>query len=182
MANREGTSRNTSHNKRAPSTPVKWTLVEAEPETPEGRRGKQQGYGRSRGQTGANSSGSGGNWRPGRDGGRGRGGHHHYSSGARGGRRGGTRSNHGHGRGRGYPSSNYVGATYYGNIDGHLDPCFEQQKAYMINMAVRQIEFYFTVENLCRDIFMRSYMDEEVGSQYWSQLTLVAPGDGIWST
>lgn len=32
----------------------------------------------------------------------------------------------------------------------------------MTNMAVRQIEFYFTVENLCRDIFMRSYMDEEV--------------------
>lgn len=32
----------------------------------------------------------------------------------------------------------------------------------MTNLAVRQIEFYFTVENLCRDIFMRSYMDEEV--------------------
>lgn len=32
----------------------------------------------------------------------------------------------------------------------------------MTTMAVRQIEFYFTVENLCRDIFMRSYMDEEV--------------------
>ncbi|CAN0520497.1 unnamed protein product, partial [Ectocarpus sp. 12 AP-2014] len=31
----------------------------------------------------------------------------------------------------------------------------------MTNLAVRQIEFYFTVENLCRDIFMRSYMDEE---------------------
>ena len=32
----------------------------------------------------------------------------------------------------------------------------------MTNLAVRQIEFYFTVENMCRDIFMRSYMDEEV--------------------
>lgn len=32
----------------------------------------------------------------------------------------------------------------------------------MTNMAVKQIEFYFTVENLCKDIFIRSYMDEEV--------------------
>eukprot|EP00752_Nemacystus_decipiens_P004065 g3722.t1 len=31
----------------------------------------------------------------------------------------------------------------------------------MTNMAVKQIEFYFTVENLCKDIFIRSYMDEE---------------------
>lgn len=32
----------------------------------------------------------------------------------------------------------------------------------MTSMAVNQIEFYFTVENLCKDIFIRSYMDEEV--------------------
>lgn len=32
----------------------------------------------------------------------------------------------------------------------------------MTSMAVKQIEFYFTVENLCKDIFIRSYMDEEV--------------------
>lgn len=66
----------------------------------------------------------------------------------------------------------YVGgATYYVNRDhsnrdyGNGIPSFEEQKAYkvyMTGMAVRQIEFYFTVENLCRDIFMRSYMDEEV--------------------
>eukprot|EP00903_Cladosiphon_okamuranus_P016863 g15548.t1 len=31
----------------------------------------------------------------------------------------------------------------------------------MTSMAVKQIEFYFTVENLCKDIFIRSYMDEE---------------------
>lgn len=58
------------------------------------------------------------------------------------------------------------GATYYGNpsnFGGNESPSFEEQKTYMTNMAVRQIEFYFTVENLCRDIFMRSYMDEEVG-------------------
>lgn len=62
----------------------------------------------------------------------------------------------------------YVGgATYYGNRDygNRNQPSLEEQKAYkayMTSMAVRQIEFYFTVENLCRDIFMRSYMDEQV--------------------
>lgn len=171
MATHEGNNKHNSHSKRVPSTPVKWTLVEAEPETPEARRSKQQGYGRSRGQSGGSSSGPGGNWRPSRDGGRGRGGGHHFANGPRGGRRGGKRSNQGHGRGRGYAASNYVGATYYGGVEGYLDPCFEQQKAYMTNLAVRQIEFYFTVENLCRDIFMRSYMDEEVGLWYVRCLT-----------
>lgn len=166
MANHGGRSGNTN---RSSSTPVKWTLVEAEPETPEGRRGKQQGYGRSRGH-GASGSGSVGSWRSTRDGGRGRGGGQGFSNGNRGNRRGGggSRTNQGQGRGRGYgrDSQSYVGATYYsspsnffGNESGQS---LEEQKAYMTNMVVRQIEFYFTVENLCRDIFMRSYMDEEV--------------------
>lgn len=36
----------------------------------------------------------------------------------------------------------------------------------MTHMVVTQIEFYFTVENLCRDIFLRSYMDEEVMNEF----------------
>ena len=162
--------------KAPPSTPVKWTLVEAEPETPEGRRTKQQGNAR-RGQ-GASGSGSSGNWRSARDAGRGRGGGQGFSSVHRGQRRGGgggggggARNNQGQGRGRGYGGGGggaggggggYAGgATYYGGPSSE-HASFEEQKAYMTNMAVRQIEFYFTVENLCRDIFMRSYMDEEV--------------------
>lgn len=143
-----------------PSTPVKWTLVEAEPETPEGRRGKQRG------------SGPAGSWRSGRDAGRGRGGQGY--SGHRGNRRGGgARNNQGQGRGRGYgggaagAGAGYMGgATYYAmpnsNNQGNENQSFEEQKVYMTSMAARQVEFYFTVENLCRDIFMRSYMDEEV--------------------
>lgn len=165
MANHGGRSGNTNHSS---STPVKWTLVEAEPETPEGRRGKQQGYGRPRGH-GASGSGSVGSWRSTRDGGRGRGGGQGFSNGSRGNRRGGgSRTNQGQGRGRGYgrDSQSYVGATYYSNpsnfFGNESGQSLEEQKAYMTNMVVRQIEFYFTVENLCRDIFMRSYMDEEV--------------------
>lgn len=178
MANHGGTG---GHAKTSSSTPVKWTLVEAEPETPEGRRSKQQGYGRTRG-PGASSSGSASNWRSGRDVGRGRGGGQGFSGGYRGHRRGGgggggsTRNHHGQGRGRGYGGGGgtYLGgATYYdspGNF-GSEHPSFEEQKAYMTNMAVRQIEFYFTVENLCRDIFMRSYMDEKVRTELccWSR-------------
>lgn len=37
----------------------------------------------------------------------------------------------------------------------------------MTSMAVKQVEFYFTVENLCKDIFIRSYMDEEVSRNVW---------------
>lgn len=172
MANHEGRS---GQNKRNNATPVKWTLVEAEPETPQGQLGSKQGYARSRGQTtGGRASGSAGNWRSSsRDVGRGRGGGQNFSNGYRGGHRGGggTRSNQGQGRGRGHGSAEgtmgYVGgATYYGNRNyGNGNQSFEEQKAYrayMTGMAVRQIEFYFTVENLCRDIFIRSYMDEEV--------------------
>ncbi|CAM9991889.1 unnamed protein product [Scytosiphon promiscuus] len=137
-----------SNVKSSAGTPVKWTLVEAVAETPEGRRSKQPSYGQRRGQGTGSGSGSTGNWRQGRDGGRGRGGGQGFS---------------GQGRGRGYGGGYAGGATYYAAQDssGAEHPNFEEQKAYVTNMAVKQIEFYFTVENLCRDIFMRSYMDEE---------------------
>lgn len=161
--------------KSSTSTPVKWTLVEAVAETPEGRRSKQPSYGQRRGQGPSSGSGSTGNWRQGRDGGRGRGGGQGFSGGSRsqrrggggGGGSGGSRNNQGQGRGRGYGGGYVGGATYYAAQDnfGAENPNFEEQKAYMTTMAVKQIEFYFTVENLCRDIFMRSYMDEEVCSR-----------------
>ncbi|CAM9389977.1 unnamed protein product, partial [Laminaria digitata] len=127
----------------------------------------------------ASGSGSSGNWRSARDAGRGRGGGQGFSSGHRGQRRGGgggggggARNNQGQGRGRGYGGGGggggggYAGgATYYGSPSSE-HASFEEHKAYMTNMAVRQIEFYFTVENLCRDIFMRSYMDEEVRGRH----------------
>lgn len=167
MATRDGAG---GHIKPSSSVPVKWTLVEAEPEKPEGRRSKQrEGYGRARAH-GSGGSGSTSNWRNGREGGRGRGGQA-FSGGYRGGRRGGggrgggrssSRHNSGHGRSRGYGAGRgYMGATYY-PTPYFNEPSFEEQRAYMTNLAVEQIEFYFTVENLCRDIFMRSYMDEEV--------------------
>ncbi|CAM9165553.1 unnamed protein product [Ectocarpus sp. 13 AM-2016] len=150
--------------KPSASTPVKWTLVEAVAETPEGRRHKHQSHAGQRKGPGARGSGYTGSWGQGRDGGRGRGGGQGYSGGNRGQRRGGgagSRNNQGQGRGRGYGGGYVGGATYYPTQANVGAESFEEQKAYMTNLAVRQIEFYFTVENLCRDIFMRSYMDEE---------------------
>lgn len=152
--------------KPSASTPVKWTLVEAVAETPEGRRhNKHQSHAGQRKGPGARGSGYTGSWGQGRDGGRGRGGGQGYSGGNRGQRRGGgagSRNNQGQGRGRGYGGGYVGGATYYPTQANVGAESFEEQKAYMTNLAIRQIEFYFTVENLCRDIFMRSYMDEEV--------------------
>lgn len=167
MATHDGAG---GHIKSSSSAPVKWTLVEAEPEKPEGRRSKQrEGYGRARAH-GSGGSSSTSNWRNGREGGRGRGGQA-FSGGYRGGRRGGggrgggrssSRHNSGYGRSRGHGAGRgYMGATYY-PTPYFNEPSFEEQRVYMTNLAVEQIEFYFTVENLCRDIFMRSYMDEEV--------------------
>ncbi|CAM9272652.1 unnamed protein product, partial [Choristocarpus tenellus] len=137
----------------ASTAPLKWTLVEAEPEASDSRRVKQQGYSRQRNNQGASTN----NWRYSRDSTRGRG----FSGSGRGGGRGrgGRNHAHGQGRGRGYGSGYSTGPVYYSNPA--YGTTYAEQKRYMTEMAVRQIEFYFTVENLCRDIFMRSYMDEE---------------------
>ncbi|CAM9115038.1 unnamed protein product [Discosporangium mesarthrocarpum] len=141
----------------APSAaPLKWTLVEAEPENADNRRGKPQNYSRQR-----NQGPSTNNWRSGREPGRGRSGQGFSGGGRGGGRgRGGRSHSYGQGRGRGFGGGYTGGPMYYPN-PAYAAPSYAEQKRYMAEMAVKQIEFYFTVENLCRDIFMRSYMDEE---------------------
>lgn len=73
-------------------------------------------------------------------------------SGARGGRRQFSNKRDGNHKGRRYYDDPYYGGIYI--------PDTPESRSYYSRVAVYNIEMLFSVENLCRDTFLRSYMDE----------------------
>ena len=141
-----------------------------------GGRGNNGGRGGNAGRSG-NNGGRGGRGGRGGDGNWGRGnaqygGRYGYENAGRGGRGGRGNKNFDPSYQAQYDGRFYMphGAQMY-YPQQHMMPAQVPQRDQILSAVKQQVEYYFSVENLCRDLFLRSKMDPEEG---WIALSVIA--------
>jgi len=138
----------------------------------QGARGGQGG--RGNGGRGARGGGEGNTWGRNQGGANGGGGRSYAFEGGRGGRggRGNKHFNDNHGYSAPYDTGFYMahGAQMYYQPQ-HMMPAQMPQREQVLAAVKQQVEYYFSVENLCKDLFLRSKMDPVEG---WISLSVIA--------